>query len=305
MENKINTIKKIVAEQLEIYSRLEVLPKQEGYCTVKDHKPNFPNNVKTRLINPSKPQIARVGKRILDDINTALRDKTKLNQMQSTGQVIKSFMAREPKCKWRFIIFDIENFYPSISEKLLDSAIMWAKSLVIITNQDIEIIRACCQDILFASYNILEKSSTGTYDVTMGSFAGGELCELIGLFLLHLLSLEGIEAALYRDDGAVLTKSAPRQVQKLAEKITRIFKSKDLAITIEANLNTINFLDVTLDCDSNQYSPFVKDNHLPLYVHKESNHPPRVLKNIPEGVERRISNLSSSEAIFFTSKAIF
>ena len=35
-----------------------------------------------------------------------------------------------------------------------------------------------------------------------------------------------------------------------------------------------------------------------MYVHKDSNHPPGILKNIPEGIKKRLSNISANEEIF-------
>ncbi len=46
------------------------------------------------------------------------------------------------------------------------------------------------------------------FDVTMGSFDGAELCELVGLFLLNELSqiFDKDHVGLYRDDGLMLLK---------------------------------------------------------------------------------------------------
>lgn len=35
----------------------------------------------------------------------------------------------------------------------------------------------------------------------------------------------------------------------------------------------------------------------PLYVHSKSNHPPNIIRNIPESVNRRLSEISSDEAL--------
>ena len=42
----------------------------------------------------------------------------------------------------------------------------------------------------------------------------------------------------------------------------------------------------------------MKPNNTPLYVHKESNHPPNIIKNIPESINKRLSAISSNEAVF-------
>lgn len=43
------------------------------------------------------------------------------------------------------------------------------------------------------------------------------------------------------------------------------------------------------------FKPFMKPNNTPLYVHNQSNHPPAILKNIPESINKRLSTISSNE----------
>ena len=71
-----------------------------------------------------------------------------------------------------------------------------------------------------------------------------------------------------------------------------------LRVTIEANLKVVNFLDVTFDLNDEIYKPYMKENHNPLYVNKQSNHPPLILKNIPLGVNRRLSKISANKDVF-------
>ena len=51
--------------------------------------------------------------------------------------------------------------------------------------------------------------------------------------------------------------------------------------------------------------PFLKPGDNPLYVHCDSNHPPQVKKNIPEAINRRLSNLSSDESMFLSVAPIY
>lgn len=37
---------------------------------------------------------------------------------------------------------------------------------------------------------------------------------------------------------------------------------------------------------------------IPLYMHNKSNHPPNIIRNISESVKRRLSEISSDEAVF-------
>ena len=142
------------------------------------------------------------------------------------------------------------------------------------------------------------KKGEEPFDVTMGSFDGAETCELIGIFLLSKLSHIDLNIGLYRDDGLCASKLTPRQTDIAKKKLCSVFKEHGLKITVEANVKVVNFLDVTLDLRGNTYKPYMKPNNIPVYVHKQSNHPPQILKNIPESVNRRLSDISSSKEIF-------
>ena len=81
----------------------------------------------------------------------------------------------------------------------------------------------------------------------------------------------------------------------MKKKVQKIFEENGLKIEISVNKNIVDFLDITLDMKMETYQPFTKPNHQPSYVHKQSNHPPSILKNIPLSVNDR---LSSSKEIF-------
>ena len=53
------------------------------------------------------------------------------------------------------------------------------------------------------------------------------------------------------------------------------------------------------------YKPYHKPDNEILYIHKDSNHPPIILKQIPTLIDKRISILSSNETIFNESKEIY
>ena len=60
----------------------------------------------------------------------------------------------------------------------------------------------------------------------------------------------------------------------------------------------MNFLDVTLNLQEETFSPYRKPNNDPLYVDSRSNHPPSIIKHIPEAINKRISTLSSDQTSF-------
>jgi hypothetical protein len=107
-----------------------------------------------------------------------------------------------------------------------------------------------------------------------------------------------INVDLYRDDGLAVCTKMPRQIENIKKKICKIFTDNNLKITIEANLKTVDFLDITMDLRSCIHKYYRKPNNTPLYVHKENNHPPSITKNIPKIINRRLSSTSSNEASF-------
>ena len=60
----------------------------------------------------------------------------------------------------------------------------------------------------------------------------------------------------------------------------------------------MNFLDVTLNSANGTYLPYTKPNNIPLYIHKKSNHPSQIIRNIPLFINKRLSEISCDEASF-------
>ena len=290
--------KKIVV-QLDLQDRVFATTQRQAFATLKDHKEQFPNNPKVRLINPSKPEVGRIAKQILEKINTTVRNKTKLKQWKNTTAVINWFKRIERKPNNKFIKFDVVAFYPSITLELLINAIHWAQQFVDISEEEIEIILEAKNSLLFKDGTPWVKKGGSFFDVGQGSYDGAESCELVGLYILSELDkIERLNVGIYRDDGLATTSASPRQVEVLKKKICAIFTKHGLSTTAEANMKVVDFLDVIFDLEHETYRPYIKPNNTPLYVDKSSNHPPNVLSNIPAGVNKRLSSISSDEKMF-------
>ena len=79
--------------------------------------------------------------------------------------------------KHSFALFDIDSFYPSITESLLSKAISFAKNYTTINDK----IMHRRKSLLFDNETAWSKKNhSSLFDV---SFDGAEVCELIGLFL--------------------------------------------------------------------------------------------------------------------------
>ena len=122
----------------------------------------------------------------------------------------------------------------------------------------------------------------------MGSYDGAESCELVGSFLLHLISKKYCNTfGLYRDDGLWVIKASPRKTELIKKDLCTIFNEHNLNITIEANKKIVNFLDATLNLTNGKYMPYTKPASTPLYVHSKSNHQPGIIKNIHVAIRLR------------------
>ena len=285
------------------------MKKHEAFISLKDHKENFENNPKCRLINPAKSESGKLSKIILDKINSNLRKILNLNQRKNTQNVIEWFGNIKEKHRHNFISFDIVDFYPSISENLLDQALSWASNLAIITKDEISIIKHARKSVLFNDGKPwTKKDSNSLFDVTMGSCDEAEICELVGLFILNKLGQKfGKEnIGLYRDDGLTIMKSkSARLADKMRKDLHKCFEQFGLKITAEANLRVVNFLDVTFDLDNGKFKPYRKPNDDPLYINRHSNHPPSIIKQLPTSINKRISALWADEQTFHESAPIY
>ena len=197
---------------------------------------------------------------------------------------------------------DIKEFYPSIKENTLEHALSFAQRTIDIDNEEIRIIKHARESLLYKD-NVawVKKDGSNTFDVAVGSFDGAEVCELVGLDILSILITDfgAANIGLYRDDGlGILRNLNKRQTDQARKKITKIFKDIGFDIEIETNLKRVNFLDITFDLHSETYKPYKKPNDKLMYINTSSNHPPQVIKQLPDSLSKRLSNNSSNERTF-------
>ena len=112
----------------------------------------------------------------------------KYNQWKNTNEVIHWFSNINEKQNCKFIQLDIKEFYPSISEEVLNKAINFAENYTLISQENIRIIKHCRKFLLFYDNEpCKKKEDDSSFDVTMGSYDGAELFELIGIYIQSLL----------------------------------------------------------------------------------------------------------------------
>ena len=169
-----------------IGDKIEAMSRKQAFISLKDHKENFLNNPKCRLINPAKSDLGFVSKTILDRINNSIRSKANVNQWRNTQSVVEWFSNIKEKSSCSFLVFDIVDYYPSISESLLIESLAYAKQFTSISEDDVQIIMHARKSLLFdCEEPWVKKGDSPMFDVAMGSYDGAEICELVHGGFIH------------------------------------------------------------------------------------------------------------------------
>ena len=109
-----------MAKKIKLSERIDKLVETPTYVTLKDHKDNFRRSPSCPLINPSKSEIGKLSKIILENISKNLLSQLKYNLWKNTNEVIHWFSNINEKQNCKIIQLDIKEFYPSISEETLN-----------------------------------------------------------------------------------------------------------------------------------------------------------------------------------------
>ena len=122
------------------------------------------------------------------------------------------------------------------------------------------------------------------FDVTMGACDGAEVCELVGIFMLNKISEKCIknDEGLYRDDGlAVFKNISGPELECIKKNFQSLFKKYRLEIITECSKKVVDYLDVTFNLKDGTYKPYHKPDNKITYINVQSNHPPNIIKQLP------------------------
>ena len=90
--------------------------------------------------------------------------------------------------------------------------------------------------------------------------------------------------ALYRDDGICALKGNKSTVDNIRKELLKIFKH-DIGLQVDipstCPAKSVNYLDLNMNLTTGLYAPYRKPQNEPLFIHKDSNHPPNIKKEIP------------------------
>ena len=187
----------------------------QAFISLKNHKETFENNPK-----PNNPRL--LSKQVLDRINNNIRSKTNSNQWRNTKSVIDWFSNIREKKKRSFLIFDIVDFYPSISEHLLKLSLTYSMQFTTVSDEHVEINTHSRKTLLLDKNETwIKRCHSPMFDVPMSCYDGAEVCELVGLFILSKLSSEypNDSIGLYRDDGLAVSKNMNARSADKARKV--------------------------------------------------------------------------------------
>ena len=121
-------------------------------------------------------EIGMVSKQMLAKIVLAVKEKSHLVQWKNTDSVITWFKQLKNKERLKFIQFDVVDFYGSISEELLENSLTFAARFTDIDDITRKAIKQAAQSFLVSENEMWIKKS-GTFNITMGSYHGAEICE--------------------------------------------------------------------------------------------------------------------------------
>ena len=121
---EINSDTQKHARILELDDKMECHCESNAFITIKDHKSDFPNSIKCRVINPASNNLGKVSKRILDDVNNKCRAASEVNQWKSTQDVLKWFShvhsTNPTKEKAKFLQFVLPIYHRRVTTKLAE-----------------------------------------------------------------------------------------------------------------------------------------------------------------------------------------
>ena len=113
-------------------------------------------------------------------------------------------------------------------ETILDNGLSFAKQHVEISDKDLQITKHCRKSLLYHDNQAWKKkNSDNCFDVTMGSYNGAEVCDLVGALILSTLAngiLKG-NSSLYRDDSLILMRNENGQkTDRIRKEVIKIFR---------------------------------------------------------------------------------
>ena len=142
----------------------------------------------------------------------------------------------------------------------------------------------------------------------MGCYDDAEICELVGIYIQNKFSklISKKDFGLYRDYGlGILRDTSGPKADRKRKNIIKIFKQCGLSNTCEINKKIVDFLHVRFKLNDQTYEPYRKRNNEPVYINKQSNHPPNIIADIPKAITEHLTNISCNKNAFHRNVDIY
>ena len=105
-----------------------------------------------------------------------------------------------------------------------------------------------------------------------------------------------VNVELYRDDGVATCTKTPKQVEAIKREM---YKNRTACKSLlKPPKKVVDFLEITLDLRKAIYKSYKEPNSNLTPIHKQSNHPPSIIKNLPKSINKRLSTNSKNAQIF-------
>ena len=185
---------------------------------------------------------------------------------------------------------------------MLDEAISFAKLYYDFTSDELEVIMHSRKTLLFWQDSTwVKKEGDEEFDIPMGCYDGAEICELVGIYIRNKLCklMNKKDFVLYRDIGlGILRNTSGPEADRKRKNIIKIFKECGLSITSQVNKKIIDFQHVRFNLNDQTYEPYRKPNNKPVYINKQSNHPPNIIADTPKAISKRLTSISCNKNVF-------
>ena len=153
----------------------------------------------------------------------------------------------------------------------MTNALNFAKEITDISREDKYHAR---KSLFFSNETPWMKREGKLFDVTVGAYNDAEVCELVGIFRLNIISEKYNKNdiyGLYRDDDlAVFKNISGPESEHLKKKFQSLFKKYGLEITIECIKKVVDYLEVFFILKDGTYKSYHKPDNKFFYINIQS-----------------------------------
>ena len=143
-----------------------------------------------------------------------------------------------------------------------------------------------------------KKDTDTTFDVTLGSYNGAALCELIEIYIQsHVTNM--LYGFIQRQCAIYPSYDKQKEADRRRKEIISIFKCIDFKTEIDTSLTEA---EVAFNLENNIYRPYKKLNDKLIYIDVSSNHPAQIRKTAKKNNLCRLSRNFSRAYIFNITK---